>query len=262
MSVISSFSHHEIDLTRSGSRGVQLLKAYIEYAANGGERLSEVEHAGEVSLNPFEADIRDVLESHSIITRPQFGASRYRIDLVAMHPKKPGRPVLAIECDGASYHSSATARDRDRLRQTHLQRLGWRFHRIWSTDWFYNREDEIQRIVSAYHEAVRMADAIDRDGGSSLRQHTSPEPKPTLRRERGPRPAVTTRASIEEYSQTELYQIADWVTSDGLLRTDEQLIRDTFEFLPFQRMGERIRKRLMTVAQGMRFRTSQRSSTA
>ncbi|WP_447973690.1 AAA domain-containing protein [Nitrospira sp. Kam-Ns4a] len=163
MCVISSFSHDEIDLNRSGSRGVQLLKAYLEYAASGGTRLPEDERAGEVSLNPFEADVRDALEARGVKTRPQFGASRYRIDLVAMHPKKPGRPVLAIECDGASYHSSATARDRDRLRQAHLQRLGWRFHRIWSTDWFYHREQELERAIAAYEEAVRWADLSDAD---------------------------------------------------------------------------------------------------
>jgi very-short-patch-repair endonuclease len=262
MCVISSFSHHEIDLGRSGSRGVQLLKAYLEYAASGGERLVEVEQAGEVALNPFEADIRDVLERHSISIRPQFGASRYRIDLVAMHPKKKGRPVLAIECDGASYHSGATARDRDRLRQAHLQKLGWRFHRIWSTDWFYNREDEIQRVVAAYFEAVRIADVKDRDGEIDLSARTAPGPKPAPARERGPQPTVPDRSSIDDYSTNELYQIAEWVASDGLLRTDEQLIREMFACLPFQRMGDRIRRRLLTVVQGMRFRNTRKSSTA
>ena len=116
--------------------------------------------------------MRDALEARGIRTRPQFGASRYRIDLVAMHPEKPGRPVLAIECDGASYHSSATARDRDRLRQAHLQRLGWRFHRIWSTDWFYSREQETQRAVSAYEEAVRTADLLDADAATSANPAT------------------------------------------------------------------------------------------
>jgi very-short-patch-repair endonuclease len=261
MCVISSFSHHEVDLSRSGSRGVQLLKAYLEYAASGGERLMEVEQYGEIGLNPFEADIRDVLDRHGIILRPQFGASRYRIDLVAMHPKKKGRPVLAIECDGASYHSSATARDRDRLRQAHLQRLGWRFHRIWSTDWFYNREDEIRRVVDAYSEAVRKADAINRNGTSDFRQETTPESKPALQRQRGPRPTVSPLDSIDEYRMSELYEIGEWVNSDGLLRTDEELIREIFNLLPFQRMGERIRKRLLTVAQGMRFRASRRNSS-
>jgi hypothetical protein len=178
-----------------------------------------------------------------------------------MHPKKKGRPVLAIECDGASYHSSATARDRDRLRQAHLQRLGWRFHRIWSTDWFYNREDEIRRVVDAYSEAVRKADAINRNGTSDFRQETTPESKPALQRQRGPRPTVSPLDSIDEYRMSELYEIGEWVNSDGLLRTDEELIREIFNLLPFQRMGERIRKRLLTVAQGMRFRASRRNSS-
>jgi len=167
MCVISSFSHHEIDLNRSRGRGVQLLKAYLEYAASGGSRLPREGHASEGGVDAFGADVRDALEARGIMTRLKFGASRYRIDLVAMHPEKPGRPVLAIECDGPSYHSSATARDRDRLRQAHLQRLGWRFHRIWSTDWFYSREQEMERVLSAYEEAVRRADLLDADAARS-----------------------------------------------------------------------------------------------
>jgi very-short-patch-repair endonuclease len=255
MCVISSFSHDEIDLSRSGSRGVQLLKAYLEYAASDGTRFPESERAGEVSLNPFEADVRDALGSRGIKTRPQFGASRYRIDLVAMHPKKPGRPVLAIECDGASYHSSATARDRDRLRQAHLQRLGWRFHRIWSTDWFYHREQEIERAVAAFEEAVRWADALDADERSSETesnaQLTRKDQQPAPARRRGPRPLVAVRNTIDQYSDHELWQIADWIMSDGLLRTDEQLIAEIFQELPFERLGKRIRSRLKTIVAGI-----------
>jgi very-short-patch-repair endonuclease len=255
MCVISSFSHHEIDLNRSGSRGVQLLKAYLEYAASGGIRLPEAEHAGEVSLNAFEADVRDALEARGILTRPQFGASRYRIDLVAMHPEKSGRPVLAIECDGASYHSSATARDRDRLRQAHLQRLGWRFHRIWSTDWFYSREQEIERAMAAYEEAVRRAELADADAApipppTTLRaESVTPTPHQPAPRQRGPRPLVSEHESIDQYSNRELRRIAEWIASDGLLRTEEEIICDIFEMLPFQRMGDRIRIRLKAVAQ-------------
>ncbi len=255
MCVISSFSHDEIDLNRSGSRGVQLLKAYLEYAASGGTRLPEDERAGEVSLNAFEADVRDALEARGVKTRPQFGASRYRIDLVAMHPEKPGRPVLAIECDGASYHSSAAARDRDRLRQAHLQRLGWRFHRIWSTDWFYHREQEIERAIAAYEEAVRWADLSDAEprppqatGGVRPSRQTHQQP---VARQRGPRPPVPVRETIDQYTDRELRQIAEWIQSDGLLRTDEELIREIFEVLPFQRLGSRIRERLENVARSV-----------
>lgn len=259
MCLISSFSHDEIDLNRSGSRGVQLLKAYLEYAAGGGRRLPEEEQAGEVALNPFEADVRDALQARGIKTRPQFGASRYRIDLVAMHPGKPGRPVLAIECDGAAYHSSATARDRDRLRQAHLQRLGWRFHRVWSTDWFYGREPETERALSAYEEAVRWADLSDADAADAVptpttsRTEAGPPPSPQpLKRQRGPRPLVPVRESIDQYSDPELRQIAEWVASDGLLRTDEELIGEVFDALPFERLGSRIRERLETVARATR----------
>ncbi len=66
--------------------------------------------------------------------------------------------VLAIETDGATYHSSATARDRDRLRQEHLENLGWRFQRIWSQAWFTSRQHEVERVVDAYHRAVAAAD--------------------------------------------------------------------------------------------------------
>ncbi|MHB8431466.1 MAG: DUF559 domain-containing protein, partial [Acidimicrobiales bacterium] len=79
----------------------------------------------------------------------QVGCSGYRIDFAAKHPTEPGRYVLAIEADGVMYHSSATARDRDRLRQEHLERLGWRFHRIWSSDWFHHREREVSDTVLA-----------------------------------------------------------------------------------------------------------------
>ena len=74
MCVVSSFAPREIDLNRAGSRGVQLLKAFLEYAASGGSRLPEAEHAGEVSLNAFEADVRDALEAKGVITRSQFGS--------------------------------------------------------------------------------------------------------------------------------------------------------------------------------------------
>ena len=260
---LGAFSHNEIDLNRSGSRGVVLLKAYLEFAASGGAKLPHGENAGEVPLNALEADIRDALAQHGVLTRPQYGASRYRIDLVAMHPNKPGRPVLAIECDGATYHSSATARDRDRARQAHLQRLGWRFHRIWSTDWFFSREQEIERALSAYEEAVQRADLADAEKATMHGIATPPTaappksepndlPRPTPARKA--QPLITVRDSIDQYPDRELLTIAEWVVSDGLLRTNEELIEEIFKVLPFSRMGARIRGRLENVVQQLQRR--------
>ena len=160
MTLVSSFDHHDMDPNRSSSRGVELLRLYIQYAASEGKILGETEQSG-VQLNPFEKDIYDALTGKGISLLPQWGVSSYRIDMVAQHPQQPGRFVLAIECDGASYHSLPTARDRDRLRQQQLEALGWRFHRIWSTDWFMRREKEIQRAVDAYEAAVKYANQLD-----------------------------------------------------------------------------------------------------
>ena len=85
---------------------------------------------------------------------PQYGVGTMRIDFAASHPRLPGLMVLAIEADGASYHSAGPARDRDRLRQQTLERLGWEFHRIWSTDWFSDPDDEIAKVRLAYDQAV------------------------------------------------------------------------------------------------------------
>ncbi len=140
MTLVSSFSHLDMDMAKvKPGTGVELLRHYLEYAASGGKRLGDLASTA-FPINSFEAEVFDVLQSKGVPLLSQVGASSYRIDLVAQHPHQPGRCVLAIECDGASYHSSPTARDRDRLRRQQLENLGWKFHRIWSTDWFMRKE--------------------------------------------------------------------------------------------------------------------------
>jgi hypothetical protein len=132
--VVSSFLFSDINSTqvRPGT-GLEFLKSYIEYASSGGRLLLNGELTTE-PMNDFETDVYDALSSKGIDVVPQLGCSKFRVDLAACHPTAPGKYVLAIECDGATYHSSYTARDRDRLRQQQLEKLGWTFHRIWSTD--------------------------------------------------------------------------------------------------------------------------------
>ena len=157
MTVVSSFKASDMDSTKLRNEGAQMLCRYLAYAESGGTNLGPVVMDKPV-LNPFERDVESQLRAAGIPLVPQFGCSGYWIDFGAQHPVRPGQMVLAIECDGASYHSSATARDRDRLRQEHLERLGWIFHRIWSQDWFYHREREVQRALDAYEAAVAEID--------------------------------------------------------------------------------------------------------
>ena len=84
----------------------------------------------------------------------QVGTAGYRIDLAVRHPDQPGRFALGIECDGAMYHSSRVARDRDRLREQVLAGLGWTLHRIWGPSWYRDRPGEERRLAEAIERAL------------------------------------------------------------------------------------------------------------
>jgi very-short-patch-repair endonuclease len=157
ITLVSSFSAHDMDPNRSNAEGVKLLRQYLQYVESDGTNLGD-RVPDKPALNPFEIDVRDTLLRHGLKLTPQYGTSGYWIDFAVQHPLQPGRFVLAIDCDGATYHSSRSARDRDRLRQEQLERQGWRFHRIWSTEWFHDKQACADKAVAAYHEAVRAAD--------------------------------------------------------------------------------------------------------
>lgn len=241
MTVVASFSHEDIDLTRTASKGVEFLRNYLAYAASGGQRLGErIEQT--VPLNPFEEDVRVALSARGLHLAPQLGVGQYRIDFAVQHPDIPGRFLLAIECDGASYHSSPTARDRDRLRQQQLEGLGWQFLRIWSTDWFTRRSAEIERIVQVYTAALAHQ-ATERPKPVAADPPPSPQltvMKPGMAPKRGPRPVLLKRTHIDLYSQAEIISVIAWVTSDSKLRTDDEIIDETWQTLGFQRRGPRI----------------------
>jgi very-short-patch-repair endonuclease len=249
MTLVSSFSHLDMDMRKvKPGTGVEMLRYYFEYAASGGKRLGDLAST-DFPMNSFEAEVFDVLQSKGIPLVPQLGASSYRIDLVAQHPKQLGRYVLAIECDGASYHSSPTARDRDRLRQQQLENLGWKFHRIWSTDWFMRKDEEVNRALAAYENSVASADSSENSAQVSAaapfsRNQNSPPTKP---RSRGMRPNIGRRETITGYPEWELMAMINWIESDGRLRTDEEIIDELLPELGFQRRGARIEGVLKSV---------------
>jgi very-short-patch-repair endonuclease len=150
--LVSSILAGDIDLTRTQSEGVRLLHDYLEYAASGGERLQSNSYTDKLHFDsPFEEDVYNAVKQHpslqEYMIRTQVGCSGYRIDLAIANNNRPGEFLLGIECDGASYHSSSTARDRDRLRQQVLERLGWNIYRIWSTEWFRNKPEQVRLLV-------------------------------------------------------------------------------------------------------------------
>ncbi|MQS35269.1 DUF3320 domain-containing protein [Streptomyces katsurahamanus] len=170
MEVVTSF--HGGDLPDSSNKSVQHLKRYLQYAQHGPAILqTQAADPDAAPESPFEEEVIDVLRGWGYEVQPQVGVAGFRIDMAVRHPGAPGTYALGIECDGAMYHSSRAARDRDRLREAVLRDLGWRLHRIWGTDWYRNRRDAMARLRAAVEaacaedpHAVRVAPPVKVDG--------------------------------------------------------------------------------------------------
>jgi very-short-patch-repair endonuclease len=157
MEVFCNFTAGDLELDANANHGVRALKHFLQYAESG--QLDIPIETGKQADSPFELEVKQGLEDKGYVLEPQVGTAGYFIDLAVKDPDQPGRYILAIECDGASYHSARSARDRDRLRQGVLESLGWRFHRIWSTEWFRNPQSEIQKAVVAIEDARKQVNS-------------------------------------------------------------------------------------------------------
>lgn len=150
MLVFSTLSPDRIDLSRTQARGVADLKHFLEYAKRGPSALSSATYGSIGDFeSPFESAVARALRNKGWEVHPQIGVSAYRIDLGITHPDKPGLYLAGIECDGAMYHSSAFARERDKIRQSVLEGLGWTLFRVWSTDWWTHKAKALETLHTA-----------------------------------------------------------------------------------------------------------------
>jgi hypothetical protein len=148
----SSMTAGDIQADELGNPGTYMLKRWLEYSASG------VLDAGDVTPrepdSDFEMFVIEQIKSMGCVPVPQVGVAGYFIDIGIRHTDWPHGFILGVECDGASYHSAKSARDRDRLRQEVLEQLGWKLHRIWSTDWFNNPQRESEKLRKAITERI------------------------------------------------------------------------------------------------------------
>ncbi|EGF93165.1 DNA/RNA helicase [Asticcacaulis biprosthecium C19] len=160
--VFCNFSGGDIDLERTPARGVAALKLFLTFAETGRFDTGDIAASGHD--NVFEEEVARRLTQAGYSVRNQIGASGFRVDLAVADPDKPGRFVLGIECDGAQYHASRSARDRDRLRQQVLEAHGWIIHRIWSADWYLRPNEELKKLEAAISAAKSSWAARDAEG--------------------------------------------------------------------------------------------------
>ncbi|WP_122456453.1 DUF3320 domain-containing protein [Pseudomonas viridiflava] len=155
MLVFTSFDPSMIDLNRTNARAVRDLKHFIEFSQRGPRALAEAIQGSVGGYDsPFEEAVAQGLRRLGWQVVPQIGVSRFRIDLGIVHPDRPGDYLAGVECDGATYHSAATARDRDKVRGAILKGLGWNLVRLWSTEWWVNKEGALQKLHAALNDLL------------------------------------------------------------------------------------------------------------
>lgn len=154
--IFATLRSEQIDLSRTRATGAAHLKSYLEYAERGPASLAANIASAHIEDydSIFEKEVAEFLRSKGYTVHTQIGCSGYRVDLAIVHPDSPGHYALGIECDGATYHRAATARDRDQLRQAVLEGLGWRIYRIWSTDWWRNSVNAKEDLIAEVEAAV------------------------------------------------------------------------------------------------------------
>jgi very-short-patch-repair endonuclease len=255
--VFSSITAADIPADSEG-RGTRMLRALLNFAETG--KLSAGSLSGGGFDSPFEEVVARVIREAGFHVHSQVGVSSFRIDLGVIDPPKPGEYILGVECDGAAYHSARSARDRDRLRQEVLEGLGWRLHRIWSTDWFRSPQRESEKLLASIRAAKDKAggpkvEAINDDDQPEVEEQSSvsddafatvvkdlDEPavlSNTVEYKECP-PTVPYRRDLLGLSVTEIARIAlDVVEAEGPIHTEE-VARRIREAFGLQKTGKRI----------------------
>jgi very-short-patch-repair endonuclease len=166
LTIFATLKPDQIDLSRTKSAGVRDFKHFLEYAERGPRALAAAAAPLDRDTeSPFEDAVRRALEERGWSVHPQVGVAGFRVDLGIVHPDAPGRYLAGVECDGASYHRSATARDRDLLRERVLRGLGWQIHRVWSTDWWVDTGRALDTLDAALRADL---DAAHQDSARSV----------------------------------------------------------------------------------------------
>lgn len=268
--VFSNIRHSDIRTDELPSAGVAALRTFLHYAETG--EMDIPSPTGKEPMSPFEETVINFVKEQGYTVVPQVGSAGFYIDIGVVDPNNPERFVLGIECDGAQYHSSRTARDRDRLRQQVLEQRGWRIHRVWSTSWYRKPEVEKKRLIEAIQAAVDLASRSHSEAKHSQSEAT--EPLSHVEERPSSEPMLSEPVNSGKTLLLPPYQFASLKKPVALYRQEtlsfyggelmeiivevvkvespihvEELIRRVRETLGYRRAGRRIREEIESALQ-------------
>lgn len=246
--VFSSFDSGMVDLSRTQATAVAHLKNYLEFAERGPIALTEYSHAN-YGVDQFDSDFEQAvamsLREKGWKIQTQVGVSKFRVDMGVVHPDHPGEYLAGIECDGATYHGSPSARDRDRVRQAILENLGWRIIRLWSTDYFQDPEYAMRKI----HE--RLEEVLAKDRAERIAK--APEEEAARAAAREAVVSAPTREEVEVVDSPELDEAGQDIESlaEGVLSSLPAYDKDRY-FKDDHRMNlSRLAKSVLELKNGI-----------
>ena len=157
--VVTSIEPEELLVEGTKNAGPKIFKSYLKYVrAVSNKKNKEVQYIldsfkpalpqtkEEVVLNQIEDEIKEELVKLGYDVETNLGNTNYKLSL-AVYDKKLDRYLLGIECDYAAYKSSDSILERDVYRNKFLESRGWNIMRVWSRDWWLNKDKVINNIV-------------------------------------------------------------------------------------------------------------------
>ena len=247
-------------LSNITAEGVIHLRNYLAFADNGGiEAIEGFKSQSEDFDSPLEESVASAIRQLGYEVVSQVGCAGYKIDLGIIDPVNSQKYILAVECDGATYHSSYSARDRDRLRQSVLENMGWTVYRIWSPDWVHKRNVEINKLkyaieTSRYKRPVAFQSKQEAIGASIkidvVENLQDNESNVTFGKEYDIADVGRFYKSEDFYSSNSEHliyaQIEEIIRQESPIHT-EVLFRRIMSCYQLGRMGDRIQKRLYDI---------------
>lgn len=220
MIVFSSMTPEMIDLNRIKSKGVEGLRAFLEYAAKG--RLVGGGFASDNRIKGIAKHICDMIEASGLKVQKDVGHSDFKIDLAVVNPYDEDEYLLGIMLDGDTYRRSANTKDREISQIGVLNSLGWELHRIWTMDWWDNREKELSKLMNVIEErkeAARIAaeNAKPKDAGPESEEIEYKENEEHSTKERKSRKKEQGNMSFDTYDKF-APQIPHTQSKDELLK--------------------------------------------
>ena len=235
--VISTINPYEYELEKLNKVGQQALIEYLRLVKSGGTDFG-VLFPNDATLTALEKDIYESLTSKGVILIPQYGVSGYKLSFAIQHPSKKNQFFMSLEIDSNNSNISTSIRDQYRIRHNHLRKMGWNIYKIWSTEWFLNKDKEIDLLLESINKFK-----IQRKKTSNKSQVNKPKKVIKKSSRKGIEPFLPSLESIDDY-RGEIQEYILWICSDNLLYSDEQIFEEVFKKLPYSKRGRKIKDRL------------------